>query len=81
MNKNYCPKCGLQYRKWSIEVEKQVCEDCDSIEYEKLRKTNITRIKKRQVGQKHISENTWFPTSISSRFGINWNKYYRRENR
>ena len=45
MNKNYCPKCGLQYRKWSIEVAKQVCEDCEPIEYEKLRKPILQELK------------------------------------
>jgi hypothetical protein len=58
---NYCSICGLQYRKWACDVHKPACEDCEPEKYLKLRETNITSIKKRTIGQQHITEHTWFP--------------------
>jgi hypothetical protein len=75
MSRNYCKICGLQYRRWAVAVHNPACEDCEPEKYLKLRKTNITAIKKRTVGQEHITENSWFPKSISPLFNINWRKH------
>ena len=57
----YCNKCGLQYRRWNIKIEFQACEECDPEKFRKIYKTNINRMKRRTVGQEHITEHTFFP--------------------
>lgn len=81
MSRNYCKICGLQYRKWAVDVESPACEDCQPEKYAKIRKTNITAIKKRVVGQEHITENSWFPKYIGTRYGVNWRKWESKEKR
>ena len=78
MSRNYCKICGLQYRKWAVDVETPACEDCEPEKYLKIRKTNITAIKKRTVGQEHITENSWFPKKGWAG-GVNWKKWHVRE--
>jgi hypothetical protein len=79
MSRNYCSICGLQYRKWAVDVHNPACEDCEPEKYAKLRKTNITAIKKRTLGQQHITEHSWFPKYIPTRFSIKWDKWYHKE--
>tara|TARA_Y100001968_G_scaffold289764_1_gene293017 strand:- start:2242 stop:2511 length:270 start_codon:yes stop_codon:yes gene_type:complete len=79
MSKYFCSKCGLEYRKWNVEIQKPACEECEPERYQKIRKDNITAIKKRTVQQEHITEHTWFPKRRincegKSKYGINWRK-------
>jgi DNA-directed RNA polymerase subunit RPC12/RpoP len=78
MSKYFCSKCGLEYRQWSVEIQQPACEECDPERFQKIRKNNITAIKKRTVSQEHITEHTWFPRRrinfAGARFGINWRK-------
>ena len=79
MSKYFCKTCGLEFRLWSVEIQKPACEECEPERYQKIRKDNITAIKKRTVSQEHITEHTWFPKNrINSqgrpRWGIQWRK-------
>ena len=80
----YCRRCGLQYRKWNIQTEFQACEECEPDKYRKIYNTNVTQIKKRTVGQDHITEHTFFPKKTYVRqYNINWKKTpdNKRENK
>ena len=81
MKKNYCQNCGLMYRDWIHKAELTVCDECDPEKFATLHKQNIRRIKRRTIGQEHITEHTFFPKYISSNFKINWQKpkWYSRK--
>jgi ribosome-binding protein aMBF1 (putative translation factor) len=61
MKKNYCQNCGLMYRDWIHKAELTVCDECEPEKFATLHKQNIRRIKRRTIGQEHITENTFFP--------------------
>ena len=78
MGKDYCPKCGLQYRKSQIKMRMGICEDCDPTKFKEQYEKDLVYMQKRKVGQKHITEHTFFPEKpIDTR----WYRWYRRENR
>ena len=61
MDKEFCPTCGLEYRHWAIKIEESVCEECKPKEFNDLYKHNLTHMKRKKLGQEHITEHTWFP--------------------
>ena len=77
----YCSKCGLEYRRWLVRIEEDVCEECNPEEYRKIYTKNIGHMKKRLHNQEHITEHTWFPKDILTTAFPNMkdNKYNRRQ--
>ena len=59
--KEFCPTCGLEYRQWAIKINKLICDECEPSAFSDLHKENLTSMKRRTVGQEHITEHTWFP--------------------
>ena len=49
------------YRLWIHKAEKEICDECDPQLFKEEHEKNISNYKKRKVGQKHITENTFFP--------------------
>ena len=70
----HCKRCGLKYRKWVSMLEVKVCDECEPEKFKELHNKNITAIKKRTVGQEHITEHTFFPKHIGTNYHINWSK-------
>jgi len=70
----HCERCGLKYRNWVSILEVKVCDECEPEKFKELHNKNITAIKKRTVGQEHITEHTFFPKHIGTNFKINWGK-------
>jgi len=58
---NYCSQCGLMYRLWIHKVERKVCDECEPEKFKELYNENISIVKKRTRGQKHITEHHYFP--------------------
>ena len=78
----YCPVCGLEYRKWAVTIEEPVCEECEPLAYGFLHNKNIGIMVKRNQGQQHITEHTWFPSEGSVKqihYDVKHNKYNRRQ--
>ena len=73
-NKQYCSKCGLEYRNWAFKIDNPACEECEPEKYEKIYKDNITQIKKRTLSQEHITEHTFFPGERVGTRWFNWRK-------
>jgi hypothetical protein len=79
---NYCQKCGLQYRIWSHKIENPICDECEPEKFEEQHKKSIVFHKKRNVGQSHITEHTFFPKFIGKPYTCNWKnkrKWDRRQ--
>ncbi len=74
-NMRYCRRCGLEYRNWASKIESPACEECEPEKYNKIYKTNVALIKKRNVGQEHITEHTFFPKKIVKKI-FPYNKKY-----
>jgi len=70
----HCKRCGLKYRNWVSMLEVKVCDECEPEKFKELHDKNVTAIKKRTVGQEHITEHTFFPKKIWGKFHINWEK-------
>jgi len=79
----YCKICGLKYRKWVSILEIKVCDECEPEKFKELHNKNITAIKKRTLGQEHITEHTFFPKYIGNGYRINWQtpKWFSRKQR
>jgi len=71
---HHCNRCGLAYRNWVSKLEKPVCDECEPEKFKQLHNKNVTSIKKRIIGQEHITEHTFFPKYIGSSYLINWGK-------
>ncbi len=72
----YCAKCGLEYR-GSVVIDREgICDECDPEGFKEQYNKDIVWMKKRTIGQKHITENTFFPDkpkhSHQSRRPYNW---------
>jgi len=79
---NHCQICGLQYRLWSHKIDNPICDECEPEKFKKQRETNIIFQKKRNMGQSHITEHTFFPKHIGTPYTCNWKnkkKWDRRE--
>jgi ribosomal protein S27AE len=63
---NYCPQCGLMFRLWMHKTEHAVCDECDPVKFKELHKQNLRTYKKKEVGQQHITEHTFFPKTPSA---------------
>jgi len=70
----HCKRCGLKYRNWVSMLEVKVCDECEPEKFKELHNKNVTAIKKRTLGQEHITEHTFFPKHISFKYPINWGK-------
>ena len=57
----YCSKCGLEYRRSAVIDREGICEECDPEGFKEQYNKDIVWMKKRTIGQKHITENTFFP--------------------
>jgi len=78
MGKDYCPKCGLQYRRSQIKLRMGICEECDPDKFKEQYEMDIVYMQKRNMGQKHITEHTFFPKKAISKKYQEF-KWYRRE--
>ena len=61
-------------------TEFQICDECDPVKFKELHEENLRTFKKKEVGQQHITEHTFFPKKPSA---VDRSKKYirRRENR
>jgi hypothetical protein len=57
----YCSKCGLEYRRSAVIDREGICDECDPEGFKEQYNKDIVWMKKRTIGQKHITENTFFP--------------------
>jgi len=77
MNKRYCPKCGLEFRRYQVLMRMGICQECEPDKFKEQHDTDIKRMIKRNVGQEHITEYTFFPAKPSGP----WFHWYRRINK
>jgi len=75
----FCPNCGLEYRRWAINLEEFVCEECNWHEWNTLVSKNITLMKRRKVGQEHITEHSWFPKKPEGKHMVQYWKKRRTQ--
>ena len=80
MGKDYCPKCGLQYRKSQIKMRMGICEECEPTKFKEQYETDLVYMQKRNMGQEHITEHTFFPKKAISKKYQQF-RWWRRENR
>ena len=78
MGKDYCPKCGLQYRKSQIKMRMGICEECEPTKFKEQYEMDLVYMQKRNMGQEHITEHTFFPKKVVSKKYQPF-FYYRRE--
>jgi len=78
MGKDYCPKCGLQYRRSQIKLRMGICEDCEPTKFKEQYEMDLVYMQKRNMGQEHITEHTFFPKKAVSKKYQQF-KWYRRE--
>ena len=78
MGKDYCPKCGLQYRRSQIKLRMGICEECEPDKFKEQYEMDLVYMQKRNMGQEHITENTFFPKRAPS-IKYQVKKWYRRE--
>ena len=57
----HCPTCGLEYRASAVIDRKGICDECDPEGFKEQYNKDIAWMKKRTIGQEHITENTFFP--------------------
>ena len=67
---SYCKQCGLQFRIWTRKLEQQVCDECEPEKFKELHQENINNIKKKQMGQEHITEHTFFPKAPEQKYKL-----------
>ena len=78
MSKDYFPKCGLQYRRSQIKMRMGICEECEPDKFKEQYEMDLVYMQKKNMGQEHITEHTFFPKkAVSKRYQKN--KWYRRE--
>ena len=78
MAKDYCPKCGLQYRQSQIKMRMGICEECEPDKFKEQYEMDLVYMQKRNMGQEHITEHTFFPKKAPSKKYQEF-KWYRRE--
>ena len=78
MSKEYCPKCGLEYRKSQIKMRAGICEECEPKKFKEQYEKDIVYMQARNMGQEHITEHTFFPKKAVSR-QYQELKWYRRQ--
>ena len=78
MGKDYCPKCGLQYRKSQIKLRMGICEECEPDKFKEQYEMDLVYMQKRNIGQEHITEHTFFPKKAVNKKYQEF-KWYRRE--
>jgi hypothetical protein len=47
-------------------TEHNICDECEPKKFKELHETNLRTHKKKEVGQQHITEHTFFPKNVSA---------------
>ena len=47
-------------------TEHNICDECEPKKFKELHETNLRTYKKKEVGQQHITEHTFFPKNVSA---------------
>ena len=54
------------FRLWMHKTEHNICDECEPKKFKELHETNLRTYKKKEVGQLHITEHTFFPKNVSA---------------
>ena len=60
-------------------TEHNICDECEPKKFKELHETNLRTYKKKEVGQQHITEHTFFPKNPSAVDKFKKDKYRRTQ--